>query len=293
MPRAEANGLSIEYEIVGDAGPGVVVTPGGRYSKNIEGLKELAEKLVRQGFRVLLWDRPNCGGSDLCFSGQSESIQNADTLAALLRQTDMAPAFLVGGSGAAREALLTALRHPGLVKGLFLFWISGGSIGLSTLAYAYYSDLAMAAAEGGMDRVAELSSLREQLERNPGNRERLLAQDPDAFIAKLMDWGWAFFPQGGSPVPGIALSDFAAIDVPVTILRSSAKDIHHPRAVSEQVHALIPGAWIDEPPWGEDEWPDRLRGFANGESAAVNWPLLAPQIAAFARDERGKPVMGE
>ena len=35
----------------------------GRFGKEIPGLRPLAEALVAGGYRVLLWDRPNCGAS--------------------------------------------------------------------------------------------------------------------------------------------------------------------------------------------------------------------------------------
>jgi pimeloyl-ACP methyl ester carboxylesterase len=283
MPAVNINGIGISYEVLGAGSRNLVITPGGRYSKDIVGIRELAERLVLQGFRVLLWDRPNCGASDICFEDTSESMQNANALAGLLRELGLAPACLIAGSGASREALLTAIHHPDVVERMFLFWISGGSIGLSTLAYAYYSDSAMAAAEFGMAAVAALPAWKEQTQRNGGNRERLMALDPAAFVEKMHAWGWAFFPSGGSPLPGIQPAELGAISKPVVILRSSPMDMHHTRSTSEAVQGLIPNSVLAEPPWGEREWPDRMRGFAKGESAAVHWPLLAPQIAEFAR----------
>ena len=37
-----------------------------------------------------------------------------------------------------------------------------------------------------------------------------------------------------------------------------------------------------EPPWGDREWLDRLQAQAAGEGLFARWPLLAPQILAFA-----------
>ena len=56
------------------------------------------------------------------------------------------------------------------------------------------------------------------------------------------------------PVPDQMPSDLEALAIPVLILPSSASDPSHPRATSEAVHALIPGARIAEPPWGEREF---------------------------------------
>jgi pimeloyl-ACP methyl ester carboxylesterase len=74
-------------------------TPGGRFSKDSPGVRELATALAERGNRVLIWDRPNCGASDVCFTGTSESAMQADVLAALLAHLDMAPAVIAGGSG--------------------------------------------------------------------------------------------------------------------------------------------------------------------------------------------------
>ena len=82
----EINGGNVVYEILGETGDFIVLTPGGRFSKDIPGLRPLAEALVGGGYRVLLWDRPNCGASDVQFYGQSESHMRAETLYHLLKE---------------------------------------------------------------------------------------------------------------------------------------------------------------------------------------------------------------
>ena len=72
MPTLEINGGNVVHEILGESGELVVLTPGGRFSKDIEGLRPLADQLVQGGKRVLLWDRPNCGASDVQFYGRTE-----------------------------------------------------------------------------------------------------------------------------------------------------------------------------------------------------------------------------
>src|SRR5580692_7980666 len=95
----EINGGNVVYEILGESGDYIALTPGGRYSKDIEGLRPLAEELVKGGYRVLLWDRPNCGRSDVQFYGQSESHMRAETLHALITGLGIAPCIITGGSG--------------------------------------------------------------------------------------------------------------------------------------------------------------------------------------------------
>jgi hypothetical protein len=80
MGRATVDGLSISYEIIGDGRPWAIA-PGGRFTKDYPGVRELAEALARESNQVLIWDRPNCGESDVCFTGLSESAMQADSVA--------------------------------------------------------------------------------------------------------------------------------------------------------------------------------------------------------------------
>jgi pimeloyl-ACP methyl ester carboxylesterase len=282
MPKIDVGGVGVAYELIGDGTKAAVITPGGRFSKDTPGVKDLALKLAEGGLRVLIWDRPNCGESDLSFRGGSESILNADTLAGLLRRLELEPALLIGGSAGSRVSLLTAIRDPGVAERLFLLWISGGAVGLAALAYYYCHDPLAAAALGGMAAVAALPGWKEPLARNPGNRERLLGQDASTFIQTMKTWAESFVPAADSPVPGTTAAQLRALEMPTMILRSGESDFHHPRLTSEELHALIPGSHIAEPPWGDREWLDRLQAQAAGEGLFARWPLLAPQILAFA-----------
>jgi pimeloyl-ACP methyl ester carboxylesterase len=282
MPKVDVGGIGIAYELIGDGKKAAVITPGGRFSKDTPGVRELALKLAEGGLRVLIWDRPNCGESDLSFRGKSESILNADALAGLLRTLELTPALLIGGSAGSRVSLLTAIRSPGVADRLFLLWISGGAVGLAALAYYYCHDPLAAAAMGGMPAVAALPGWKEPLARNPGNRDRLLGQDAGAFIQTMRTWAEGFVPAADSPVPGTTAAQLRSLEMPTMILRSGESDFHHPRETSEGVHKLIPGSHIAEPPWGDREWLDRLQAQAAGEGLFARWPLLAPQILAFA-----------
>ena len=282
MPKVDIGGIGVAYDLIGDGKKTAVITPGGRFSKDTPGVRELAQKLAQGGLRVLIWDRPNCGESDLSFQGKSESILNADTLAGLVRALKLEPALLIGGSAGSRVSLLTAIRDPGVAERLFLLWISGGALGLAVLAYHYCHDQLAAAAMGGMPAVAALPSFKEALSRNPGNRDRLLGQDTSTFIQTMKTWAEAFVPAADSPVPGSTAAQLRALKMPTMILRSGESDFHHPRVTSEGVYALIPGSQIAEPPWGDREWLDRLQAQAAGEGLFARWPLLAPQILAFA-----------
>lgn len=285
MPTVLVDDIEIAYDIIGKGKRSAIITPGGRFSKDTPGVRPLAEKLAEGGLRVLIWDRPNCGASAVSFEGQTESRMNADVLAGLLRTLDFSPALLIGGSAGSRVSLLTAIRHPDVVERLFLLWISGGEVGLAALAFHYCHESLAAAAIGGMEAVAALPSWKEQLTRNPANRERILKQDVNAFIATMKAWAASFFPKEGSPVPDMVPADLRGLKMPVMILRSGESDIHHPRETSEAVHALVPGSQLAEPPWGDREWLECLVAQTQVGGPFLHWPLLAPQILAFANQQ--------
>ena len=282
MASVTINGLSIAYDLLGGGERTVVITPGGRYSKDTPGIRPLAEAIAARGYRVLLWDRPNAGASDLCFAGASEASLCVETLAGLLSPLELGPLFLGGGSARAQQSLLMALPRPNQRGALFLFWVSGGAIGLSIASLFYCGESAITAARGGMAAVARLPMFRESLERNPANRDRLLALDPDAFIATMRRWAAAFFPPPGSPVPGYDAAALAELRMPILILRGDENDLHHPRTTTEELHALIPGSRLEEPVWGANEWFRRLAvREERAEPLFANCPALAPQILGF------------
>jgi len=277
MPIERVNGLGIAYEVIGDGEPWAI-TPGGRFSKDAPGVRELAETLAETGKQVLIWDRPNTGASELCFDGDSESAMQADVLAGLLRALGMAPAVITGGSGGSRVSLLAAARHPDVARALAVWWISGGPYGLLTLGTHYCGDSIAAAWRSGMEAVAALPDWAEVLERNPDNRAKLLAQEPKTFIETLEQWMLVYCPRTGELVPGLADVKAQVMDLPALVFRSGASDPHHTRATSERLAELLPKAELVEPPWGDREWNERIEAAGSGVGIFSRWPLLTPQL---------------
>jgi pimeloyl-ACP methyl ester carboxylesterase len=284
MTRATVGGLELGYELIGTSGIPWVITPGGRYSKEDPGIRELADAIVAGGHRVLIWDRPNCGESDVCFEGQTESDMQADALAGLVRHLDLAPAVIMGGSGGARVSMLAAAKHPDIARGLAVLWISGGVFGLFTLAMHYCGPSLQKAWSECMGAVAYLPEWAEVQERNPRNRERFLAQDRDAFIGTMERWMLAYVPRDNELVPGLSIDVAQRIVVPTLVFRSGESDAYHTRATSEAVAQMIPGAQLVEPPWPDTEWNDGTRRRAEGTQTGAfeRWPLLAPQLLDWA-----------
>jgi hypothetical protein len=189
---------------------------------------------------------------------------------------------LGGGSAGARCALLAAAYRPETVSRLALWWVSGGVISLMTLGANYYGESAAAAALGGMAAVAEAPAWAEQIRRNPRNREILLAQDPERFVAVMERWAAAFIPSPASPVPGLAAKDFDRLIMPVLIFRGNPRDIYHPPKAGEAVATRIPHAVLADPPWTEAAATERmLAARRTGTGHFLDWPRLAPAIAQF------------
>lgn len=284
MPRININGVGVEYELLGEPGaPAVAITPGGRFTKESPGLRELGEAVAAGGRRVLLWNRPNCGGSDVSFDAESESEMHGRTLTQMIRELELGPTVLAAGSAGSRVSLIAASRDPEAVSHLVLWWISGGIIGLMSLGMFYTGDSAMACSRGGMEAVAALPNWAEQIERNPRNRDYILSQDPDVFIETMQRWASFFTPTKDSPVPGMTPDDFAKLTMPVLIFRNGKSDLSHTRRTSEWAHELIPGAKLVEPPWPDSEWNDRSAEAApfGGKGLFKNWPMMAPHILDF------------
>jgi pimeloyl-ACP methyl ester carboxylesterase len=284
MPRITISGVGVEYELIGEEGaPAVAITPGGRFPMDTPGVRELGQEIAKGGRRVLVWDRPNCGYSDISFQGESESIQHAGVLTGLIRELKLGPTALVAGSAGSRVSLIAASRDPEAVSHMVLWWISGGMIGLVSLANYYCVDQALAAAKGGMQAVAALPAWAEQIQRNPKNRDILLAQDPKAFIRKMEEWASFYLPREDSPVPGMGPADFAKLKMPVLLFQNGESDLSHTRATSEWVHRLIPHSELRAPPWGDTEWNHRS-GTATPEGRPAlfsGWPVMAPQVLEF------------
>ncbi|WP_232493917.1 alpha/beta fold hydrolase [Novosphingobium kaempferiae] len=285
MPRIDVGGIGIAYELLGREGdPVVALTPGGRFTMDVPGLREMAEGFVQAGRRVLIYDRPNCGLSDACLLGESESEMQAEALSGLIRRLDLGPTVIAGGSGGSRVSMLAAARDPEVCSHLALWWISGDPIGLMQLATYYCGEAATLASAGGMEAVLKATSWAENFAKSGQAHDFILAQNPDRFIAVMQKWAAAYAPSPITPVPGMTPRDFARLTMPTLVFRSGRSDLSHTRATSEWVHRLVPHSLFVEPPWEDGEWNYRsaqTMAGTEGHTLFRSWPKLVPQILDF------------
>jgi pimeloyl-ACP methyl ester carboxylesterase len=288
----EINGGIVVYELIGpDDGETVVITPGGRFSKDYGGVHELANALADGGKRVLLWDRPNCGRSDIQVYGQSESHMRAETLGLMCQQLGIEKIVATGGSGGARDTIVFTLMYPELVTRMAVWSIVGGNYSQLSLAGVYILNELRAVRSGGIEAVMQLEggagSWSDLVAVNPRNKDRLLAIGPEKFEEVMATWLEAFVPKPTEPIPGVPDSEFAKIKVPTLIVRGGEKDYDHPKRTSFEVAALIKGSRLIEPPWPEDAWEQASKARSQGKGSLFDpWVEAAPALLDFMA---GKP----
>ncbi len=249
MPIIEINGVNINYEVLGERGPFIALSPGGR--REMGNVRTLADRLARAGYRVLIHDRRNCGASDVAFDGsRSEYEIWADDLHALLSRLNGLPAVLSGGSSGGRLALLFALKYPDAVRALLLYRITGGPFAAKRLAYQYYDQYIELVRSGGMQAVAESEHFAERIKANPKNRERLLAIDPKQFVDVMTQWRSHFVASADLPVIGVTEQQLKSIKVPTCVIPGNDKT--HSHVTGNAAHRMIPGSEL------HDLWPGDL-----------------------------------
>jgi 2-hydroxy-6-oxonona-2,4-dienedioate hydrolase len=283
----EINGGIVVYEFVGpDDGEVVVLTPGGRFSKDFGGVHELAFALAEGGKRVLLWDRPNCGRSDIQLYGRSESHMRAETLGLLIKALGVERVVATGGSGGARDTIIFTLMWPELVRKLAVWTIVGGNYSTMSLAGVYILNELRVVRSEGIKGVLEMGgaagSWSDLIAANPRNRDRLLALGTEGFERVMTRWLDAFVPKPNEPIPGVSDWEFDQIKVPTLIVRGGEKDFDHPKRTSFEIHSLIKGSRLIEPPWPEDAWERGSEARAAGTGDLFGfWVQGAPALLEF------------
>jgi pimeloyl-ACP methyl ester carboxylesterase len=282
MPTAKIRGVNINYKVLGNQGPWVALSPGGR--RDISGIELLADRLAAEGHRVVIFDRRNCGASDVVIDGnESEYEIWADDIHELLSQLNALPAFVGGSSSGCRTALLFALRHPDSVRGLLLWRVTGGRFACERLAEEYYGQFIDAAKKGGMAAVCEMEHWKERIEARPENRQALMKMIPERFIAVMSHWREYFLKGADLPVIGASEEDLRSIKVPACIVPGN--DNTHGRQTGEtlgrlvqksEVHILFPKHY-DEPLSPREEWDEKA-----GEMAALFAGFIKRSAAAGA-----------
>ncbi len=243
MAIANLRGININYEVIGDRGPWLALSPGGR--RGLDGVRGLAERMAQSGNRVVVYDRRNCGATDVMIEGdESEYVIWAEDLYALLSELDALPAVVGGGSSGCRLSFTFALRHPEAVLGLLLWRVTGGALACEKLAEMYYGQFVTAAEAGGMEAVCATEHFAECIAANPSNRDRLMAMKTEYFIQVMNNWAGYFLADADLPVIGATEDDLKSISAPACVVPGN--DWRHPRAVGQNASRLIANGELHE-----------------------------------------------
>ncbi|MDP3950428.1 alpha/beta fold hydrolase [Microbacterium sp.] len=287
MPEIEIHGGMVAFELIGpEDGEVCVVTPGGRFAMTYPGVRPFAEAIAAGGKRVLIWDRPNCGVSDIQLFEQSESHMRATVLAGLIRQLGLGPVIAMGGSGGARDTLMLSILFPELVSKMIVWSIVGGAFSSMSLANVYVMNEIRTVRRGGIDGILKLTgpagSWSDLVAASPRNEQRLRDLGAEEFERVMWRWFEAYMPKPNEAIPGVQDHKFASIDKPTLIVRGGANDIDHPRRTSFEVHALIPGSRLIDPPWPEDAW-ERSQELRDAGKGGIfdPWMLAVPTFLDF------------
>lgn len=272
------------YELLGPrSGAPIVLTPGGRFGKDVPGLRPLAEALTAGGMRVLLWDRPGCGRSDIQLRGESESHMRADVLADLLESLDLAPCVIAGGSGGARDSIVTAMKYPEVARKLAVWNVTGGVFGVLNLAAYYLIPSMNAVRTGGIDAVLALAEWQQLVAANPRNEQILREFGAEEFWRVMLRWLHSYVPTAGQTIPGVKDTMVSEIGVPAIVIRGGEGDVDHPKRVSMELHCMLKGSRLIEPPWPEDAWERAFEAELAGTGHMFDpWVRMAPLLLDFA-----------
>lgn len=235
MAEAQVRGVALTYEIIGDHGSWIALTPGSR--RSYDEFVPLAKQLAKQGYRVLLHDRRNCGRSEVGIEARgSEHEIWADDLNELCRQIGANEVYAGGASAGARLALLFALRHPSTVKALLLWRVTGGQHAAQKLAQQYYGSFIEMANAGGMAAVCASEHFGECIKARPLKSRSADGDDAagfhcrDEYLARELPAGSRSARRGRNrgPVTGLERFLFA-------LFAATTKSIRLPRRAKRQL----------------------------------------------------------
>jgi pimeloyl-ACP methyl ester carboxylesterase len=209
----------------------------------------------------------------------------AETLHALITGLGIGPCILAGGSGGARDSMLTTMLYPEIVTKLVVWNIVGGVYGTFVLGSFYIIPSILAVRGTGMPGVVRVGEWKERIAENPANEDRLLSFDRDEFLKIQLRWLNAFVSKPGQTIPGVDDEMFDNIQVPTLIIRGGENDMDHPKRTSLEVSCLIKNSTLIDPPWPEDAWERASEKRAAGKIKRFNmfdtWVQAAPAILDF------------
>ena len=270
MPRANANGIEIEYETFGDPSGAPLLLIAGLGAQMISWDEDFCGLLASRGFRVIRFDNRDVGRSTWMEAAYTLDDMAAD-VAALLESLDIPAAHVVGVSMGGFIAQLVALNHPDRV--LTLTSIMSGPSGEEhvqptergrAVLFVPAPETREQRVEVGVWAKRELlgpaDPFDDAYERARIERAVERAYHPAGFVRQL---------QAIAAAPG-RLERLGSLRAPALVIHGDA-DILVPVENGRNVAAAIPGARLVE-----------IEGMGHDVPKRV-WAQVADEIAAIAR----------
>lgn len=230
------NDVRIHYRIFGESGPVVIAMSGGR--EPIVEILEFGRTLGQQGFRVILYERRNCGKSSLDFktSGAEEDIW-ANDLCGLMDHLGIEKGFIVGRSRSARVGINFALLNPDRILGLAIWGVGGSQAVVRFLVDYYFDQYITACKTGGMVEVVKLGHFAQLISCVPSRSVRLENMNPIRFLTAIQRWKMHFLEHANAPVMGLPDDVLQRVTVPTALIPKY--DRLHPIELLQYVHERI------------------------------------------------------
>ncbi len=249
------------------------------------------DAFVKEGFRILVYDRINTGNSGFDFQQNDLRTIWADQLHALLVELGSKDAYFGGGSLGLSTTLAFAHKYPEDVKALYLIApgspdITPGSLDKDLkdlsdwLVNATFLEPAEIAILKGMDAVVEHGAgLFEWNALPPKQNEKLLRADVEKLAQRLREW--AIWPQSENWTHGGLTDEQLKMMETNAIVFSGINDMH-PVSAAEKLDSLLPNS---ELVITHEYYRDSMDEIKKDEEKAGGYfeAHLIPKTAAFLR----------
>ncbi len=144
------------------------------------------------------------------------------------------------------------MRHPEVIRGVFVWEVSGGPRSAEFTAPNYYGQFIDAAQRGGMAAVAETAFFAQRIQDNPTNRDKLLSMPVAEFIAVMQRWQAAY--SAPNPVSDLTEVQLKSLTCPIVLFEGNSLDEVHHISAAESVHRLALNAELRPSAWTQAEW---------------------------------------
>ena len=244
MPRAQANGIELEYDTFGSPDDPAFLLISGLGAQMITFHEDLCTGLADRGYFVIRFDNRDVGLSTKCPEGGYALEDMADDTAGLLDALGVDAANVVGVSMGGMIAQTFAIRHPARVRTLTSIMSTTGAPGVGG---ATPEAMARLTARAGATREERIASSIET--------SRIIWGDTPEFPfdEELARWraetsvDRAYYPEGTARqmlairATGDRTEKLRQLDVPTLVIHGSNDPLVQPSG-GEATAAAIPGA---------------------------------------------------